>query len=261
MKKALSKREEVFMPGNPYRSDAHTSARPKSDEMRILIVEDDRKVASFLARGLREEGYVVDAEHDGEGGRLKAHVHAYDVVILDVMLPGRTGLEIVRELRREGRVVPVLMLTARDTKDDIVRGLDAGADDYLTKPFSFEELLARVRALARRTSPALDDRLHYDDIELDARRRTATRGGRDLSLTPKEFLLLEYFLARAEQIVRRTELLEKVWDLRFDPMSNVVDVHVANLRRKLRTETERPLLHTVRGVGYILQRDYEGAAE
>jgi DNA-binding response OmpR family regulator len=229
--------------------------------MRILIVEDDRKVASFLARGLREEGYVVDASHDGEDGRMKAHVHPYDVLILDVMLPGHTGLDIVRELRRGGRGVPVLLLTARDAKEDIVRGLDAGADDYLTKPFSFEELLARVRALARRGVSARNDRLRYDDIELDARRRTAVRGGRDLSLTPKEFQLLEYFLARSEQIVRRTELLEKVWDLRFDPMSNVIDVHVANLRRKLRAETERPLLHTVRGVGYILQRDYEGSPE
>ena len=220
--------------------------------MRILVVEDDRKVASFLERGLREEGYAVDVAHDGDDGSLKASVYEYDLAIRDVMLPGRSGFEIVRELRRGERALPVLLLTARDSKEDIVRGLDAGADDYLTKPFSFEELLARVRALLRRGGGARQERLIYGDVELDRLRHTARRAGEDLDLTPKEFQLLEYLLLRPEQVVRRTELLEKVWDLSFDPMSNVVDVHMGNLRKKLRVRGE-PLVHTVRGVGYVLE--------
>ncbi|NIP82369.1 MAG: response regulator [Gemmatimonadetes bacterium] len=223
--------------------------------MRILVVEDDKKVASFLEKGLREEGYAVDVAHDGDDGSLKATVYDYDLAILDVMLPGKSGYEIVRDLRRGEKPLPVLLLTARDSKEDIVRGLDAGADDYLTKPFSFDELLARVRALLRRGGAARQERLLYADVELDRLKHTATRGGRDLDLTPKEFQLLEYFLLRPEEVVRRTELLEKVWDLHFDPMSNVVDVHVGNLRKKLRSSGD-PLIHTVRGVGYILERGY-----
>jgi DNA-binding response OmpR family regulator len=223
--------------------------------MRILIVEDDKKVASFLERGLREDGYVVDVAHDGTDGALKAHVHEYDLLILDVMLPGKTGVEIVRELRREGSPVPILLLTARDAAEDVVRGLDAGADDYLAKPFSFEVLLARVRALIRRGGARRSERLRYADVELDRIQHRATRAGRDLKLTAKEFQLLEYLLLRPEEVVRRTQLLEKVWDLSFDPMSNVVDVHVAKLRQKLRAHGGVPLLHTVRGVGYILSQE------
>jgi DNA-binding response OmpR family regulator len=225
--------------------------------MRILVVEDDKKVASFLEKGLREEGYSVDVAHDGEDGSFKANVYDYDLAVLDVMLPGKTGYEIVRDLRKAQKALPVLLLTARDSKEDVVRGLDAGADDYLTKPFSFDELLARVRALLRRGGASRDDRLLYGDVELDRLKHTARRRGEDLDLTPKEFQLLEYLLMRPEEVIRRTELLEKVWDLHFDPMSNVVDVHVGNLRKKLRAYGE-PLLHTVRGVGYILQSGYEG---
>ena len=221
--------------------------------MRILIVEDDRKVASFLQKGLREEGYVPDVAHDGDDGLMKALVNPYDLVVLDVMLPGRSGLEVVRELRSRDRAVPVLMLTARDAREDIVTGLDAGADDYLTKPFGLDELLARVRALLRRGGAQRVERLAYEGVELDRIKHTATRGGRKLDLTPREFRLLEYFMMHPERVVRRTELLEKVWDLSFDPMSNVVDVHVANLRHKLREGGDAPLIHTVRGVGYLLQ--------
>jgi DNA-binding response OmpR family regulator len=222
--------------------------------MRILVVEDDKKVASFLEKGLREEGYSVDVAHDGEDGLVKAHVHDYDLLLLDVMLPGKTGFEIVRELRSRENAVPVLMLTARDAQDDVVMGLDAGADDYLTKPFAFDELLARVRALLRRGGASRLDRLLYDDVELDRVKHLAFRAGERLDLTPKEFQLLEYFLTHSERVVRRTELLEKVWDLHFDPMSNVVDVHVGHLRQKLRKAGSGPLVHTVRGVGYMFQR-------
>ena len=224
--------------------------------MRILVVEDDKKVASFLEQGLREEGYAVDVAHDGTEGSLKANVYDYDLAILDVMLPEKSGFEIVRDLRREQKTVPVLMLTARDTKEDIVRGLDVGADDYLTKPFSFDELLARVRALLRRGGASREERLIYGDVELDRLKHIASRAGAELDLTPKEYQLLEYFLLRPEEVVRRTELLEKVWDLQFDPMSNVVDVHVGNLRKKLRA-TGDPLIRTVRGVGYILEQNHE----
>ena len=223
--------------------------------LRILIVEDDKKVASFLQKGLREEGYTVDVSHDGSDGLLKARVHEYDLLVLDVMLPGKTGLEVVRELRASESAVPVLMLTARDDRRDVVMGLDAGADDYLTKPFGLDELLARVRALLRRGGAARPDRLLYDDVELDRLAHRATRRGNRLDLTPKEFQLLEFFLLNPERVVRRTELLEKVWDLSFDPMSNVVDVHVGHLRRKLRGAGEGPLVHTVRGVGYVLDRE------
>jgi DNA-binding response OmpR family regulator len=226
--------------------------------VRILVVEDDRKVASFLERGLREEGYSVDVAYDGDDGRLKAHVHDYDLLLLDVMLPGLSGLEVVRDLRKRERATPVLMLTARDSEDDVVTGLDAGADDYLTKPFGFDELLARVRALLRRGGTGRPDRLIYGDVELDRVKHEAFRAGSKLDLTPKEFRLLEFFLLNPERVVRRTELLEKVWDLTFDPMSNVVDVHVGHLRRKLRQASSDPLLQTVRGVGYILQNESRG---
>jgi DNA-binding response OmpR family regulator len=221
--------------------------------MRILVVEDDKKVASFLEKGLREEGYAVDVAHDGDDGLVLAHVHEYDLLLLDVMLPGKSGLEIVRDVRSRENTTPVLMLTARDDEEDVVLGLNAGADDYLTKPFGFDELLARVRALLRRGGAARPDRLLYDDLELDRVKHLGLRGGERLDLTPKEFQLLEFFMLNPERVVRRTELLEKVWDLHFDPMSNVVDVHVGHLRRKLARPGSDAVLHTIRGVGYVLR--------
>lgn len=221
--------------------------------MRILVVEDVKKVASFLEKGLREEGYAVDVAHDGVDGGMKARVYDYDLLLVDVMLPGKTGFELVRELRQSGSAVPVLMLTALDSEQDVVMGLDAGADDYLTKPFGFHELLARVRALLRRGGSGRGELLIYKDVEVDRLKHVARRQGKRLNLTPKEFQLLEFFILRPEQVVRRTDLLEKVWDLHFDPMSNVVDVHVGNLRRKLGEAGEGDLVHTLRGVGYVFQ--------
>jgi DNA-binding response OmpR family regulator len=221
--------------------------------MKVLVVEDDRKVAGFIEQGLREEGYAVDVAPDGAEATMLAHVYEYDLVVLDVMLPKKTGLQVAAELRREGRKTPILMLTARDATEDVVRGLDAGADDYLTKPFKFDELLARVRALVRRGGASRTELLSYAAIELDRLKHKAKVKGKKLDLTPKEFQLLEHFLLRPEEVIRRTELLEKVWDLHFDPESNVVDVHVGNLRRKLREAAGIDLLQTVRGVGFRLQ--------
>lgn len=221
--------------------------------MRILVVEDDTKVASFLDRGLREENYAVDLAHDGVEGTMKAQAYDYDLLLVDVMLPEKTGFELVRDLRGTGSKVPVLMLTALDAETDVVMGLDAGADDYLTKPFGFNELLARVRALVRRGGSSRGELLIYKDLEVDRIKHVARRRGRRLKLTPKEFALLEFLILRPEQVVRRTELLEKVWNLHFDPMSNVVDVHVSNLRRKLRQNGEGDLVHTLRGVGYMIR--------
>src|SRR5437899_8073209 len=221
--------------------------------MKILVVEDDRKVAGFIEQGLREEGYAVDLAPDGDEATMLAHVYDYDLLVLDVMLPKKTGLQLAAEIRREGRATPILMLTARDTTEDVVRGLDAGADDYLTKPFKFDELLARVRALVRRGGAGRTELLTYGPVELDRLKHKVRVKGKKLDLTPKEFHLLQHFLLHPEEVVRRTELLEKVWDLHFDPESNVVDVHVGNLRRKLKEASELELLHTVRGVGFRLQ--------
>lgn len=221
--------------------------------MKILVVEDDRKVAGFIEQGLREEGYVVDVAPDGDQATMMAHVYDYDLLVLDVMLPKKTGLQVAAELRREGRATPILMLTARDTTEDVVRGLDAGADDYLTKPFKFDELIARVRALVRRGGAGRTELLHYGPIEFDRLKHKVRVDGKNLDLTPKEFHLLQHFLLHQEEVVRRTELLEKVWDMHFDPESNVVDVHVGNLRRKLRQAAGTELIETVRGVGFRLQ--------
>jgi DNA-binding response OmpR family regulator len=222
--------------------------------MKILLVEDDRKVAGFIEQGLREEGYVVDVARDGDEATTMAHVNDYDAILLDVVLPKKNGFQIAAELRREGRTAPILMLTSRDATEDIVRGLDAGADDYLAKPFQFDELVARIRALLRRGGAERLEVLRYGPIALDRLRHVAVVNDQRLDLTPKEFQLLEFFLLRPEEVVRRTTLLEKVWDMHFDPESNVVDVHVGNLRRKLIQAAGEPLVITVRGVGFTLRR-------
>ena len=223
--------------------------------MKILVVEDDRKVAGFIQQGLKEEGCVVDLAKDGEEATMLAHVNDYDIILLDVMLPKKNGFQVATELRREGRNTPILMLTSRDATEDVVRGLDAGADDYLSKPFQFDILLARVRALHRRGGSERLEVLRYGPLTLDRLRHHAMLDQKRLDLTPKEFQLLEYFLLHPEEVVRRTTLLEKVWDMHFDPESNVVDVHVGNLRRKLSAAGGAHLLQTVRGVGFSLRRE------
>ena len=222
-------------------------------KMKILVVEDDRKVAGFIEQGLREEGYAVDVAKDGEEATMLAHVNQYDAILLDLMLPKKNGIQVASELRREGRATPILMLTARDATEDIVRGLDAGADDYLGKPFKFDELLARLRALVRRGGAARLERLVLGPLAIDRLKHIAFAGGKKLDLTPREFQLIEHFVLHPAQVVRRTELLEKVWDMHFDPESNVVDVHVGNLRRKLKEAGCDGILQTVRGVGFTLQ--------
>jgi two-component system, OmpR family, copper resistance phosphate regulon response regulator CusR len=222
--------------------------------MKILVVEDDRKVAGFIDHGLKEEGYVVDIAPDGDEATLLAHVNDYDVILLDVVLPKKNGFQIATELRREGRSTPIIMLTSRDAVEDVVRGLDAGADDYLAKPFKFDELLARIRALHRRGGAERIEVLRCGTIALDRLHHVVTVGDRRLDLTAKEFQLLEHFMLHAGEVVHRTTLLEKVWDMHFDPESNVVDVHVGNLRRKLARAAGEALLKTIRGVGFSLVR-------
>jgi DNA-binding response OmpR family regulator len=220
--------------------------------MKLLVVDDDRLFAVLVERGLREEGYAVDVAPTGGDGRMLAHVNSYDGIILDVALPDITGLQLARELRAEGRPTPILMLTGNTSPADIVRGLDAGADDYLAKPFDMVVLKARVRALVRRGGAGRTETLTLADVTVDRLAHEARVNGKLQSLTPKEFSLLEHLLLHADQIVTRTTLLEKVWDLHFDPGSNVVDVHMARLRSKLRRSNATARITTVRGVGYRL---------
>jgi two-component system OmpR family response regulator len=220
--------------------------------MRLLIAEDDVKLLGALARGLRGEGYAVDAAATGDAALLQARVYDYDAVILDVMLPGPDGMSVCRTLRDEGRWSPVLMLTARDGVDDRIRGLDAGADDYLVKPFDFGELVARVRALLRRGAPERPAVLVIDDLEVDPAARSVTRDGRAVALTAREFAVLEFLVRRVGEVVSRTALLDHVWDQNYEGSTNVVDVYVGYLRRKLEEPFGRPLIRTVRGAGYVI---------
>jgi len=222
--------------------------------MRLLLVEDDRKLAPLLARGLREEGFAVDVSEDGDEGLFQALEQDYDALILDVLLPGKDGFEVLRSLRAAGRRTPVLMLTARGTVQDRVMGLNAGADDYLKKPFHFEELLARVHALLRRAAPEPEVCLHAADLLLDPRTREVSRAGKRIDLTAKEFAILEYLMRHRGRVISRTQLTEPVRDENFDAMSNVVDVTVYRLREKIHLHGQ-PLVHTVRGVGYVLRHD------
>jgi DNA-binding response OmpR family regulator len=222
--------------------------------MRLLIVEDDVKLAGALARGLRREGYAVDLAESGQQGLLQARVYDYDAVILDVMIPAPDGVEVCRALREGGHWAPVLMLTARDGVSDRIRGLDAGADDYLVKPFDYGELIARVRALVRRGAPERPAILRVGDLEVDPAAHTVTRAGEPVELTAREFALLEFLVRRAGDVVSRTEMLEHVWDQNFEGSTNIVDVYVGYLRRKLQEPFGRPLIRTVRGAGYVIEQ-------
>ena len=221
--------------------------------MHILVVEDEKKVASFIQRGLAAEHYTVDVAYDGETGLVRVFDGNYDLLILDVMLPKRDGLSVLQEVRRHKLNLPVLLLTARDTVADKVAGLDRGADDYLTKPFAFEELLARVRALLRRGTPMPAPVLTLADLRLDLVTRQVTRAGRRIDLTAKEFALLEFFLRQPGRVLSRTLIAQHVWGVDFDTFTNVIDVYVNYLRKKIDTDFEPKLLHTVRGAGYVLK--------
>jgi two-component system, OmpR family, response regulator len=222
--------------------------------VRALIIEDDQTIADFVARGLRESGFAVDRMPDGESGLAAALEQPYDLAIVDLMLPKRDGLSVIDELRRRGKSIPVLILSARRSVDDRVRGLQAGGDDYLTKPFAFSELLARVQALVRRASRTPEQTaLTAGDLSLDLLTRKVTRAGVSIDLRPREFALLEYLLRNAGRVVSKTMILSHVWEYNFDPQTNIVDVLVSRLRDKIDRPFETKLLHTVRGVGYVIR--------
>ena len=221
--------------------------------MRILVIEDERKTAAFLAKGLREAGFSVDLAHDGETGLKFALAAKFDLLVVDVMLPRKDGWEVVAGLRRDGMRTPILLLTARDSVRDRVKGLELGADDYLVKPFAFPELLARVRSLLRRAPARHKEHLRVDDLEIDMQRHKAVRSGVALNLTPKEFLLLAHLVRSAGEVVSRAEIAEQVWEIGFKTDTNVVEVVVRRLRAKVDDPFKTKLVHTIRGVGYVLK--------
>ncbi|HEY7783683.1 MAG TPA: response regulator transcription factor [Pyrinomonadaceae bacterium] len=225
--------------------------------MRILLVEDEPAAAEMLAKGLREQTYAVDLASDGEAALYQASVNDYDVILLDVNLPLKNGLEVCRELRAKGSTVPVLMLTARDSVHDRIDGLDMGADDYLTKPYAFHELLARVRAVMRRGPALSSDTVSVADLVMDKKARKVTRAGNTIKLTAKEYALLEYLIRRADEVVGRSEIAEHVWDENFDPFSNLIEVYIQRLRRKIDDNHSKKLLRTRRGEGYVLTAEDE----
>ncbi len=224
--------------------------------MRILIIEDDREAASFLKKALAEAGHVADLAGDGDSGYAMASGADYDVLVVDRMLPKRDGLSVIASLRAEGNATPVLILSALGQVDDRVKGLRSGGDDYLPKPYAFSELLARIEVLARRSQPQ-EGETHYrvGDLEMDRLARTVSRAGDPVTLQPREFRLLEYLMKHAGMVVTRTMLLENVWDYHFDPQTNVIDVHISRLRGKIDKGYDQPLLHTVRGAGYVMRAD------
>jgi DNA-binding response OmpR family regulator len=227
--------------------------------LRILLVEDEPGAAQMLARGLREQAYAVDVAYDGEAALEQAHVNSYDLIVLDIMLPRKDGLQVCRELRAKGSTVPVLMLTARDSVEDRILGLDTGADDYLVKPFDFHELLARLRALRRRRPILQAETITVADLKIETRARRVWRGRRRVELTAKEYALLEYLASRAGEVVGRADIAEHVWDDNFDPFSNLIEVYVQRLRRKVDHNQAVKLLHTRRSEGYSLAAGGEGA--
>ena len=221
--------------------------------MRILVVEDEKKVASFIQRGLEEEEFTVDVAHDGEEGVTMAGSVSYDLILMDVMLPKKDGLTAIQELREKQIDTPILCLTAKDAVDDIVTGLDVGSDDYLTKPFAFAELVARVKALIRRGAQYRGAELKCADLRLDPVSHRVWRDNTEIDLTSKEYALLEYFLRNANQVLTRTMIAEHVWDYTFDSFTNIIDVYVNYLRKKIDRNYDKKLIHTVRGIGYVLK--------
>jgi len=226
--------------------------------VRILLVEDEPRVAGFIAKGLRESAYAVDMARDAEEALYFAGVNPYDLVILDLMLPVKDGYAVCRELRSSGFQAPILMLTARDAVDDRVSGLDSGADDYLTKPFDFKELLARLRALARRPVRVRPQVIRIADLVLDTGSHAVARAGHSINLTAKEYALLEFLMLNENRIVNRDQIAQHVWDENFDPLSNIIDVYIRRLRAKIDAGGARPLIHTRRGAGYVLSAEGAG---